>query len=177
VLSGDEHVAEYQPPANVQPMPAGADLAELVASGELAAGIGIDADRPELAPLVEDATDAGFAALRATGHYPINHLIVVRDDVLAAHPGLAEEIFAAFTAAKNEYVEALRSDAIEAPTKVDRMYREVMDITGADPLPYGIEPNRAVLEELIGHAVRQQILRTAPDIDGLFAADARHLVG
>jgi 4,5-dihydroxyphthalate decarboxylase len=34
-----------------------------------------------------------------------------------------------------------------------------------DPLPYGVEPNRAVLEELIGHAVSQGIIarRIAPE--------------
>src|SRR6266545_3477307 len=36
VLSGDEHVAEYRAPANVIPMPAGRDLAEMVLAGELA---------------------------------------------------------------------------------------------------------------------------------------------
>ena len=42
------------------------------------------------------------------------------------------------------------------------MYRRVMELTGADPLPYGIEPNRGVLEELLRAAVDQQILDRAP---------------
>src|SRR5215469_14925912 len=36
VLSGDEHVAEYRPPANVVPMEPGQDLAGLIAAGDLA---------------------------------------------------------------------------------------------------------------------------------------------
>ena len=52
VLSGDEHVAEYQPPPNVIPAGPGEDVPEMVASGELAAGIGIPADYPELVPLI-----------------------------------------------------------------------------------------------------------------------------
>ena len=43
VLSGDEHVAEYVPPPNVVPVPAGQDVPAMVAAGELAAGIGISA--------------------------------------------------------------------------------------------------------------------------------------
>jgi 4,5-dihydroxyphthalate decarboxylase len=177
VLSGDEHVAGYRPPPNVVAMPAGADLGEMLAAGDLAATIGVAADSPHIAPLIADAGEAGLDALRRTGHYPINHLVVVRNDVLDARPGLAADLFAAFAAAKNEYVEQLRRDATEAPTEIDRMYRRVMDVTGTDPLPYGIDPNRAVLEELAGHAVRQGILSRLPDIDLLFAPTTRGLVG
>src|SRR5262249_10606975 len=46
VLSGDEHVAEYVPPPNVVPLEGGGDLGELVATGELAAAIGVE--RPGL---------------------------------------------------------------------------------------------------------------------------------
>jgi 4,5-dihydroxyphthalate decarboxylase len=39
-----------------------------------------------------------------------------------------------------------------------------------DPLPYGIEPNRAVLENLIAHASHQGILRKPTEVDSVFAA-------
>ena len=42
--------------------------------------------------------------------------------------------------------------------------------TGADPLPYGIEPNRPVLETLMELAVAQRILTRPADIDEVFAA-------
>ena len=177
VLSGDEHVAQYRPPPNVVPMPEGAALDELLLAEELAALIGVSSDDQRIAPLIEDADEAGYAALRRTGHYPINHLIVVKDDVLAARPGLAEELFAAFAEAKQRYVTQLRDGTIAHPTATDRMYRRVMDITGGDPLPYGIAPNAAVLEELIGHAVRQRILTERADLESLFAAGTRELVG
>ena len=46
-----------------------------------------------------------------------------------------------------------------------------MAITGQDPLPYGIEPNRAMIELLIRHAVSQRILNApAPPVETLFAA-------
>src|SRR6266545_3226264 len=86
VLSGDEHVAAYRPPPNVVPMPPGADLVDLVVAGELDAVVGLPApSQPDLVPLIPDATAAGFEALLRRGHYPINHLIVVRDDLLSAH--------------------------------------------------------------------------------------------
>src|SRR5690348_1665522 len=96
VLSGDEHVAEYIPPPNVVPIEAGKKMAEMLISGELAAAIGIEVDHPDVKPLIQNALDAGLAALRTRGLYPINHTVVVRDELLAAHPVLAADVFNAF---------------------------------------------------------------------------------
>jgi 4,5-dihydroxyphthalate decarboxylase len=169
VLSGDEHVAEYRPPANVVSMEPGGDLAEMVATGELAAAIGVDVDHPAVAPLIPGAREAGFEALRQRGHYPINHLVVVKDELLAARPQLAAEIFDAFAEAKNLYVERLRAGVIADPSATDRMHEHVLEITGADPLPYGIARNRAMIEALIDHAVSQRILDRRPAVESLFA--------
>jgi 4,5-dihydroxyphthalate decarboxylase len=167
VLSGDEHVAEYRPPANVVPLEPGGDLAQMVQAGELAAAIGVD--DMGLAPLILNAAEAGFEALRRRGHYPINHLIVVKDELLEEHPELAIHVFEAFAEAKNMYVERLREDAIDEPTATDRMYKRVLEITGADPLPYGLDPNRRALEELVEHALQQKILARRPRLETLFA--------
>ena len=178
VLSGDEHVAAYRPPANVVPLPPGGNLAEQVAAGGLAAGIGLVADpQAGLETLIPAAEEAGFEALRRRGLYPINHLVVVRDDLLEAHPGLAADVFRAFAEAKRRYIERLSANHADTQAGTDRMYRRVMTITGQDPLPYGIEPNRAMIELLIRHAVGQRILDGPPPTVGtLFAAGTRDLV-
>jgi ABC-type nitrate/sulfonate/bicarbonate transport system substrate-binding protein len=174
-LSGDEHVREYVPPANVAA--AGGELAELLAAGELAAVIGAGLTGPEVAPLIPDARETGVRALRRDGFHPVNHLVVVRDELLEAHPGLAEDLFDAFARAKREYVEALRTATITDPSPTDRLNARVAEVTGADPLPYGIDPNRAVLERLLDHALAQHILDVRPDLDALFAEGTRDLVG
>src|SRR6185503_16698180 len=86
VLSGDEHVAEFRPPSNVVPMEKGRKMADLVISGELPAAIGIESDHPDVKPLIANPKEAAYQALRDTGHYPINHLMVVKDEVLEARP-------------------------------------------------------------------------------------------
>ncbi len=177
VLSGDEHVAPYRPPVNVEPMWGERSLGERLADGELAATVGAPAEDPRMAPLIPDAAQAGFRALRDRGHYPINHLVVIRDDLLADRPEMAAEVFDAFARAKRDYVERLRGGGIEQPSATDRTHQKVMEITGADPLPYGIEPNRVVLESLIKHAVDQHILDRAPALDELFAESTLDLVG
>ena len=176
VLSGDEHVAEYRPPPNVVPIEKGKQMADMLASGELAAAIGIEASSPAVKPLIPNALEAGLAALRRNGHYPINHTVVIKDDLLAANPGLAADVFSAFAEAKRRYVERLKTGNIDKPTKEDEVHRRVMEITG-DPLPYGIAANRRVLDELIGHAVTQGIIEKPVSVDELFAPGTRDLVG
>jgi 4,5-dihydroxyphthalate decarboxylase len=175
VLSGDEHVAEYRAPANVVPIEKGKTMGDMLAAGELAAAIGVEANSPDVKPLIPDALEAGLAALRRRGHYPINHLVVIKDELIARHPDLAADVFDAFAAAKRDYLERLKAGTIEKPTEVDEVHRRVMAISG-DPLPYGIAPNRKVIEELIGHALTQGIITQPMTADQLFAPTTRGLV-
>jgi 4,5-dihydroxyphthalate decarboxylase len=176
VLSGDEHVEDYRPPANVVPIEDGKTLDDMLVAGELAAVVGRNVEHPDVAPLIPNPDEAGLEALRTRGFYPINHLVVVRDDVLAAHPEVAADTFSAFAEAKRLYVDRLKSGAIENPTKIDELHRQVMAVIG-DPLPYGIAPNRQVIDTLIGHALTQKIITKPVTIDSLFAPTTMDLVG
>jgi 4,5-dihydroxyphthalate decarboxylase len=168
VLSGDEHVAEFQAPANVVQLEKGKTLQDALVAGELAATIGVQVAHPDVAPLIPDAEEAGLRALARDGHYPINHLLVVKDSVLESQPDLARQIFEAFAAAKRPYLERLRAARIAVPTRDDRMYRRVLDITGSDPLPYGVDPNRRMLAALIRYAREQQIISRPYEVEELF---------
>ncbi len=176
VLSGDEHVAEYKAPANVVPMEPGKKMDDMLVSGELVAAIGVDAKHADIKPLIPNALEAGLAALRRDGRYPINHTVVIKDELIAKHPDLAGDVFNTFAEAKRRYVERLKAGKIEKPTDVDNVHRRVMEITG-DPLPYGIAPNRKVLDELIGHALTQGIITKPVTADELFVPSTRALVG
>lgn len=174
VLSGDEHVEAYRPPANVVPVDPGRTLDEMLASGDLAAVVGVEIDSPDARPLLPEG--AAHAALQR-GLWPINHLVVVRDELLEQHPDLGRRVFDAFAESKQRYVEQLRAGTLPQETATDRMHRRVMELTGwDDPLPYGIEPNRQVLEDLIRSAVDQKILDHAPRIEDVFTADTRDVV-
>src|SRR5436190_15489413 len=157
VLSGDEHVAEYRPPSNVVPIEPGKKMEDMLIAGELAAAIGVEIESPHVKPLIPNALDAGLAALRRRGEYPINHTVVIKNDVLAANPELAADVFNAFAESKRLYVERLKAGKIEKLTEVDRGHQKVREIAG-DPVPHGIAPNRKVLEALIGHASKQGII-------------------
>jgi 4,5-dihydroxyphthalate decarboxylase len=179
VVSGDEHVASYRPPSNVEPLAAGTTLADALATGELAAVVGAAIDRPGVVPLIGSPEEAAVTALRQRGFYPINHLVVVRDDLLREHPDLGVDLFDAFARAKQPYLSWLRRDDVDEHerTVTDITLRTVAAVTGGDPLPYGVEPNRAMIEELVTHALRQHILRERPVIETLFASGTAELVG
>ena len=176
VLSGDEHVAEYVAPSNVVPIEAGKSMQDMLISGELVAAIGVDVNHPDVQPLIPDALETGIAAFKRDGHYPINHLVVIKDEVLEANPGLAADCFEAFAAAKRLYVDALRAGKIEKPDATDRLHLRIMEIAD-EPLPYGIEPNRKVMETLMGHALSQGIITKAMKVEDLFAKETWGLVG
>jgi 4,5-dihydroxyphthalate decarboxylase len=101
--------------------------------------------------------------------------VVIKDELIAKHPDLAADVFDAFAEAKRRYLEQLKAGRIDKPAEADEVHRRVMAITG-DPLPYGIAPNRKVIEELIGHALTQGIITKPVTADELFAPSTRSLV-
>jgi 4,5-dihydroxyphthalate decarboxylase len=119
--------------------------------------------------LIPDAAEAGIASLKRTGTFPINHLVVVKDELLAADPGLGRAVFDAFAESKRQY--------LAQPGEIEALHRRVRDVTGRDPLPYGIEPNRHVLQALVRHALDQRILQRPPVIEELFAHGTWDLTG
>jgi 4,5-dihydroxyphthalate decarboxylase len=159
VRSDIEHVAEYEPPANVEDLEAGRDVGEAVLAGELAAAVG-DVKADGLVPLLADAQEAAEREARERRTWPVNHLVVVKDELLAKHPDLATALFEAFERAKDVYVE---------DGELEPLHARAAELVGGDPLPYGVDPNRAMIEELLDHAVAQRILRRRPAVEELFA--------
>jgi 4,5-dihydroxyphthalate decarboxylase len=72
-------------------------------------------------------------------------------------------------------VERLRAGKIAKPTPVDDVHRRVTEITGKDPLPYGIGPNRQMLEEAIQSALEQGIITRPVAIEELFPRNTHGL--
>ena len=175
VLSGDEHVQAYQPPPNVSPIETGKTIEGLLASGDLSAAINVKADDPEIRSMIPDPTEAGIKAYKSRGHYPINHLVAVRDEVLKAHPEVAVSVFNAFAESKRLYLDKLKNGRIEKPSEMDLLYTRMLELTD-DPLPYGIKPNLHVLDELIRHAHTQQILRNPVNLKDIFAPSTLDLI-
>ncbi|MYA49436.1 MAG: ABC transporter substrate-binding protein [Chloroflexi bacterium] len=176
VINSDEHVAEYQTPPNVESAPFDRSLADLLRDGEIDAAIGVAPSvEAGFAPLIPDAREAGISWLRSTGVYPINHTLVVRNEHLAANPGLAAELFGLFKQAKECFLPTI--DTAPALANEDARARDMHGVLGGDPLPFGVEANRASLETFIGFTVDQQVIPEAISPEEAFEPSTRKLEG
>ena len=157
------HVEQYRDPPNVVRTQPGESLHALLLTGEIDAAIGLrQADPKDVRTVIPDADDAASAWYRKTGTYPVNHVLAVRNDLLAAHPWLGLELFAMFTAAKQH------ARATAAPVvRPDPALARLMSVVGDDPLPHGMAANRRSIETLLEFAAEQALTPTtyrAPDL-------------
>lgn len=92
--------------------------------------------------------------------------MVVKDELLHAHPWLAEEVFALFTTAKDAYLKHLRGAAPQDPQ--NEAMQAMLRVVGDDPLLYGVAPNLKTLETFIRFNVEQQIIPRQMAVEELF---------
>ena len=170
VPTDDEHVTQFVAPNNVDYARfRGRALAELLVNGEIDAAIGeIKADTPGIRPLIPDARNAAFAYFRRTGVYPINHGLVVKNELLRRNPWLADELGRMFEAAKAIYLKNLQASA--SISSWDKAAAENAAVVG-DPFPFGIEANRKALETMTQFAVDQRMVPRRFTVEELFAVN------
>jgi 4,5-dihydroxyphthalate decarboxylase len=170
--TGDEHVAEYQAPANVDYSRRGKPVMDLLRS-EIGAAVGdIKPDSADIQHLIPEAREAGFAYFRKTGVYPINHALVIKDSLLTEEPRLAVLLFRAFQQAKKIYLDYL--DAGENLSSADETAIAIRQVVG-DPLSFGVDANRKAIETIVQFAVDQQIIPKALRPEDLFPPDTMDL--
>ena len=170
VLGSDEHVAEFVEPPNVVSAPAGSDLGAMLLAGELDAAIGVGGlDSPQIRQLIPNARGIALNFHRRTGVYPISHIVVIRDDVIAANPWLPRELFTLFSAARDAYAQSLAAGATPHPS--DENVAPLRAAGAEEPLPYGIEANRVTLETFIEWNVEQGIIPERVSVEDVFAKD------
>jgi 4,5-dihydroxyphthalate decarboxylase len=157
VIVDEEHVAEFNYPPNVERR-VGDKLGDLLVAGEIDAAIGAGAvDSPDVQPLLPNAAEAEAEWGRRMGFAPINHLLVVQTPRFEAEPWIAQSLYDAFSRAKAESLARIAREGGSTPS--DQHIQRLAAITGlADPIPYGIEPNRKALETIIDYAYTQHIL-------------------
>lgn len=168
------HVAEYQDPGNVVRAEEGKKLGEMLLSGELDAAIGAEPQNsPDVKPLFDDAVKVEEAWFRKTGIYPVNHIIVVKSEVVSSHPWLASELFGLFKRAKELYLNGLYTQGPSSAS--DEQNLRLKNIVGGDPLPYGLAPNLKAIEVLAQFCFEQGLLPRPYMIEELFEPSVMNL--
>jgi 4,5-dihydroxyphthalate decarboxylase len=159
-------------------LPPGRTLEGMFEAGELDALLSIYLPSlfvkgsPRIARLFPNFKEAEQDYYRRTGIFPIMHTVVLRKDVIEAHPWAARSIYQAFRAAKDLAVEGFYdTDAlrISLPWLIDHV-EEAWRSFGKDFWSYGLEANRPTWSA-IGRFVHEQGLSPrVVSADELFAA-------
>jgi len=153
----DPHVAEYRDPAIVKRAPEGKELTQMLLDGEVAAGIvGDKLPDPKLKHLIPDAEAAAQKWAERHHGVPINHMLVVRQDLSRSRPDAVKDIFRQLHASKR---------AAGLP-----------DGGALDPYRFGVEACRPILEIIIEFCRRQQLIPRRMSVDELFDDTTRALV-
>jgi 4,5-dihydroxyphthalate decarboxylase len=165
------------PEVRVERAPAGSTLNEMLIRGEIAALV---AARPptsflagddRLRRLFPDYRTVEKDYFRRTGIFPIMHTVVIKQEIVAAQPWLAQSLTKAFTEAKAlclgsiTNMTALRTMLPWMTADVD----EMLELMGDDPWPYGVEPNRVTIQTLLDDLVAQGLMEHLLEVDDLFA--------
>ncbi|EMC98469.1 hypothetical protein BAUCODRAFT_121337 [Baudoinia panamericana UAMH 10762] len=151
-------------------------LSQLLEDGEIDATIGADPPdclgrAPHIKRLFPDFKKVEMEYFKKTGIFPAMHLTVLRREFYEANKFVASSLFEALNESKDlarkkmSYTSALRYMLPWLPEALD----EIQEVFGGDCWPYGLEPNRKMLEALIQYLHEQSMIETKPTVDELFA--------
>lgn len=152
----DAHLAEHTDPPNCTRLPKGANLAEMLFKGEIAAALmGNDLpDDPRIKFLVPDPHEAAKKWYAREKVIPINHMFVVHQDLSKQRPDVVKELF--------RLIVESRKAAPESALKTIP--------------PFGLENNRKAFEMAIEWSYEQKIIPRRLKVDELFDDNTAGLV-
>ena len=144
----EPHVAEYKD--STQRALAGKQIVPMLLEGELDAVLGESSGDPRIKSLFGDPQAEAQRWYARHKVVPINHLVVMRAQDVAADPDSAREVY--------------------------RLLREGKRLAGPastpDPVPFGIEANRPSLAMIAEYAFQQRLLPRRVSVDDMFAETA-----
>jgi 4,5-dihydroxyphthalate decarboxylase len=114
-------------------------------------------------------------SFRATGVFPIMHVVAIKRDVYDANPWIAPNLVAAFEAAKRRSFERLADVSaswLPIPWSFDCL-PHAQALLGEDPWPYGVAPNRATLSAFLTFAFEQGVCARELEPEELFPSSVQ----
>jgi 4,5-dihydroxyphthalate decarboxylase len=153
-------------------------LSELLAEGEIDCAIiarpptSFLQGHPDVVRLYPDYQGMERDYYGRTGIWPIMHIIAMKRAILDENPWVARNLYNAFLESKQRSVERLLDPAVSRyPLPWLATYgRDVTAEFGGDPFPYGVEPNRSTVDQLLRYAHEQGIAHRLATADEVFPA-------
>jgi 4,5-dihydroxyphthalate decarboxylase len=155
----DAHVSEFRDPAGVERAGADKNLSGMVLDGELAAGI-YGAELPDdrrFQSVIPDPEAAARQWHAKHGVVPINHMVVVTEDLARTQPETVREVYRMLLASR-------RAAGLPKPG-------------GLDMQPFGFAACRPALKMIIDYCVQQQLIPRRFEVEELFDDTTRALEG
>ncbi|MEK6602418.1 MAG: ABC transporter substrate-binding protein [Candidatus Binatota bacterium] len=168
------------PEIKVSPIAPDKTLNGMLESGEIHALISARAPSsfvkgsPKVRRLFPNYKEVEMDYYKRTKIFPIMHVLVIRRGLYEQHPWVARSLYKAFCEAKERAIKAMHVSNTLACT-LPWLFAEIeqlKQIFGPDWWPYGIEPNRQLLETLIRYMGEQGLTDKAVKVEEIFASNA-----
>jgi len=126
---------------------------------------------PKVRRLIANFREVEADYYRRTKIFPIMHIVALREEVYQKYPWVAQNLYKAFSESKRLCQEAMYEFSALKYMLVWSIaeMEQQREILGEDFWPYGLEPNRHVLETLTQYAHEQGLIKKKPDLKSLFA--------
>ena len=163
----------------VRPIGASQTLSQMIADGEIDALVTARApstfqSRPnDVKRLFPAYVEQEKEYYRRSGIFPIMHTVVIRRDVYAKNPWVAQSLYKALVAAKAQAY-ALYDQTAAMPAMLPWLVAHVEEARremGEDWWPYGLEPNRHVLDTFLRYHHEQGLSKRRLQPEELFAPE------
>jgi 4,5-dihydroxyphthalate decarboxylase len=160
-------------------IPGDKTLSRMLADGELDALVTARApstfhnEPDKVRRLFPDYVEVEKDYYRRTSIFPTMHTVVIRRDVYAKNPWIAQSLYKAFTEAKARAY-ALYNQTAALPAMVPWLVAELEEARremGEDWWPYGLEPNRKALETFLRYHHEQGLSKRLFKPEELFARE------
>jgi 4,5-dihydroxyphthalate decarboxylase len=168
-------------PASIRVKPIGPTqtLSQMIAAGEIDALVTarapstFDTQPDKVQRLFPNYVEQEKAYYRRTKIFPIMHTVVIRRDVYRKDPWVAQSLYKAFVAAKAKALELYHQTAA-MPAMLPWFVAHVEDTRremGDDWWPYGLAPNRHVLDTFLRYHHEQGLSKRRIAPEELFAKE------
>lgn len=123
---------------------------------------------PDLMTLFPDPKAEAIRFFKKTGVYPPNHTTVVRESILEEHPWVALSLMEAFEESKRIATERFRRNLPSLMVFGPNYLKEIDDVFGPDPFPYGINANATAFDMAQAFSVEQGLTARKQAIGEIF---------
>jgi hypothetical protein len=164
---------------DIRPIPAGATLSQMLADGELDAlqtprvPSSFSSGDGRVRRLFDDVVTVERDYYAATGIFPIMHVVVLRSDVYERHRWIAQSLYKACVAARDEaYRRVYDASALRfmEPWLIQHI-EQSRELLGDDFWSYGLSSNEKVLDVFLRYHHEQGLSKRRYDPADLFAPE------